>query len=384
MKNLLIALAIFLIFSFLLIGIKNKNEQRAPSEFEKQKVAETVGWPLKIKGDFKIGIFAKDLENVRDLEFSSNGVLLASLTKQGKVVALVDKDNDGRAEQVKELLSRLDNPHGLAFYQNKLFVAEEDKVVRYSWDEQKLEVKFDKTLFFLPARAGGHFTRSLVFDRDGKLYVSIGSTCNVCIEKHPFSAAVIISDANGENPKVFAKGLRNTVFLTLNSDSNEVWGADMGRDYLGDELPPEEINIIGDGKDYGWPYCYGNKIHDDNFDTKGVNTCDGTEAAMYTFCAHCAPLGLIFIQSEQFPNKWQGDLLVSYHGSWNRSSPIGYKVVKLNVEGDRILGEDDFITGFIKDGQVLGRPVDLIFDRQGSLYISDDKAGVIYKVVKNE
>ena len=155
----------------------------------------------------------------------------------------------------------------------------------------------------------------------------------------------------------------------------------MGRDYLGDNLPPEEINIIRDGANYGWPICYGNKIHDDKFDTNQYirDPCEDSVSPIFEFPAHSAPLGLTFINSPQFLTDWQGDLLVAYHGSWNRSTPAGYKVVRMKVAGNTITGAEDFITGF---GQALARPVDLIFDSQGSLYISDDKAGVVYKIIK--
>lgn len=366
---------------------------------EKQAEGLPVNFPLKLPDGFKIGIFApsagsgltKTLGGVRDLEFSPEGTLLVSVPSKGQVLALPDKNSDGVADEIKEVLANLDKPHGLAFFDNKLFVAEETKVVRYNWNSQNLTVNQDKILFNLP-KGGRHFTRTIAFNNTGQMFVSVGSTCDVCFEKHPFLAAVIVSDAEGNSPKLFAKGLRNSVFITVNPKTSELWGTEMGRDFLGDNLPPDEVNIIRQDKDYGWPLCYGNRMHDTNFDKKVyIQTvpqppCGTTEPPVYEIPAHSAPLGLTFINSQQFPADWQGDLLVAYHGSWNRSTPAGYKVVKLNVEENQVLGEEDFITGFLGSatgpGGALGRPVDLTFDKAGSLYISDDKAGVVYKVIK--
>lgn len=355
-----------------------------------QQTGEPVDFPLKLPAGFEIGIFAKGLGAPRDLEFSPGGTLLVSIPASGKVVALADKNNDGKADEIKEIITGLRRPHGIAFYDNKLFVAEETRVVRYTWDEASLKASEDKVLFSLPA-GGNHRTRSIAFNKQGQMFVSLGSTCNVCFESQPWLAGVIISDADGNNPRLYAKGLRNAVFITVHPETNELWGTEMGRDFLGDNLPPDEINIIRDTspstslriKDYGWPICYGNKIHDDSFDKRQYfrDPCQDTVAPIYEIPAHSAPLGLTFVKSFQFPEDWQGDLLVAYHGSWNRSTPTGYKVVRLQVRDNKIIGEEDFLSGFLQSSEALGRPVDLIFDAQGSLYISDDKVGVVYKVI---
>ncbi|OGD86516.1 hypothetical protein A2Z23_03455 [Candidatus Curtissbacteria bacterium RBG_16_39_7] len=349
-------------------------------ETQQVGVGETVAFPLKLLENFQIGTFAKNLGNARDLEFTQDGTLFVSIPAQGKILALPDKNYDGIADEVKEILQGLNKPHGIAFYNGKLFVAEETKIARYNWDPEKLSVTFDKLLFSLP-EGGRHFTRTIAFNKKGQMFVSIGSTCNVCFEKNEWLSAVVVSDTEGINPTLFAKGLRNSVFITTNPATDEVWGTEMGRDFLGDNLPPDEINIISEGKDYGWPRCFGNKVHDTNFDSSGSGqSCENTESPFYEIPAHSAPLGLVFINSPQFPKEWQGDLLVSYHGSWNRSVPTGYKITRLNVEGNTIKSEQDFVSGFLQGPQTYGRPVDLIFDSQGSLYISDDKSESIYKV----
>lgn len=342
---------------------------------------------LKIPDGFSIAIFAKEQDNARDLEFSPEGILLASLPAQGKIVALPDNDRNGKADQAKNILTGLDRPHGIAFFDGKLFVAEETKIARYNWDSRNLSASLDKFLFELP-KGGRHVTRTIAFNKNGQMFVSIGSTCDVCFEDSPWLASVIISDYEGNNPRLFAKGLRNSVFITVNPTTGELWGTEMGRDFLGDNLPPDEVNIIREG-DYGWPLCYGNQVHDTDFDKKVYiqvipqPPCGETEPPVFEIAAHSAPLGLTFVNSPQFPQDWQGDLLVAYHGSWNRSTPIGYKVVRLNVSGNSVTQEEDFLSGFLPVGatgpaSATGRPVDLVFDQDGNLYISDDKAGVIY------
>lgn len=350
-----------------------------------KKIEKKMHLPFKLSAGFDIEIYAEGLPNARDLEFSPEGTLLVSLTKEDRVVALIDQNKDGKIDETKNILTNLRNPHGLSFYpfdqaqgkKAKLFVVEESRVARYFWDEEKKEATLDKVLFSIPA-GGRHFTRSIVFSKDGELFVSIGSTCDVCFEKHQWFGSVIVSDEDGKNPRIFAKGLRNSVFITTDPQTDKLWGTEMGRDFLGDDLPPDEINIIEEGKDYGWPVCFGNKIYDLNFGKKSRSYCENTQSPIYEIQAHAAPLGLTF---------GQGDLLVAYHGSWNRSKPVGYKVVRLKIRDNRILGEEDFITGFlpeeIKDaGQVIGRPVDLIFNKEGSLFLSDDKAGIVYKITR--
>lgn len=363
-------------------------KKRLAEEGRKRNLVETeLG--LKIAEGFQIGIFAPStgsgqvhsLGKARDLEFSPGGTLLLSIPSQGRVVALPDKDQDGQADRVVDVLSGLDNPHGLAFFDGQLFVAEETALSRYRWNEENLTATKDRQLFKLP-RGGRHTSRTIAFNKKGEMFVSVGSTCDTCFEKHPWLAAVIVSDSQGRNPRLFAKGLRNSVFIKVNQNTQELWGTEMGRDFLGDDLPSDEINIIKEGKDYGWPVCYGDKVYDEKFGQKTPGYCEQTTSPIYEIAAHSAPLGLVFVDSPKFPNDWQGDLLAAYHGSWNRSVPIGYQVVRLKVENNQIVGEEDFLSGFLTDSTAIGRPVDLEFSKEGDLYLSDDKAGVVYLITK--
>lgn len=327
---------------------------------------------FRLPKGFTIKTFAKFLGNPRDLQFSPGGTLLLSNPQAGEVIALPDKNGDEEADQKKIIIFGENLPHGLAFYQDKLYVAEETEVVRYSWDEASLTATKEKVLFSLPKNSN-HNRRSIIFDKKGNLFVSVGSTCNVCWEASPVSATIMKSDAEGKNPQVFAKGLRNAPFMQFNPKTNDLWVTEMGRDNLGDEIPPDEINIIKQDKDYGWPNCYGNRTPDTNFNPQAK--CTDTEPPIYEIPAHSAPLGLTF---------WQDDLYVAYHGSWNRSTPVGYKVVRLKINENSIVSEEDFLTGFLPAAavngpdQAIARPVDLTFDSRGNLYLSDDKTGSVY------
>ena len=202
-------------------------------------------------------------------------------------------------------------------------------------------------------------------------------------EKDEKLASIIVTNLDGSDLKIFAKGLRNTVFFVTDEKGN-IWGNDMGRDFLGDELPPDELNIIQAGRNYGWPYCYGAKVRDRKFRVlEALDRCHPTTASIFDYPAHVAPLGLVFIDSQLFSKDDQGNLLSCLHGSWNSSVPVGYKIVKLDIENGKVNKMEDFISGWLSsDNGILGRPVDLVFDDLGLLYISDDRAGVVYILTK--
>lgn len=341
---------------------------------------------LKLPEGFRIDVFAGDLEGPRMLTFTPGGVLLVSESGENKVVALPDGRHAGKADRVVTVLSGLNEPHGIAFYQGQLYVAENDKVRRYDWDEANLRASNPKILASLPS-GGGHSTRSLLF-LGGKMYVSAGSSCNACIEKDSRRAAVMQFNPDGTGQEIFAKGLRNAVGLAVNPKTNTVWVTVNGRDWLGDDLPPETIYDLGKGGvDAGWPYCYGDRIPDTNFTNPGDDRCQSVIEPKVQMQAHSAPLGLAFYEGTMFPAEYRNNIFVAFHGSWNRSIPTGYKVVrvKLDVNGQPVGGAQDFITGWLAPGETrkgrwMGRPVGIAFGSDGSMYLSDDAGGVVYRV----
>lgn len=339
---------------------------------------------LKLPEGFRISVFA-EAPSARMLAWTPGGVLLVSETDEGSVVALPDPQHTGKAARAVTVISGQRRPHGIAFHEGKLYVANEDAVVRFDWDEQQLKAANPQKIASLPA-GRGHGTRSIVFG-NGKLYVSTGSSCNVCVEKEPARAAVLEMNPDGSGSRLFARGLRNAVGITWNEKTGSVWTTDNGTDNLGDDLPPEEINDLGkNGGDFGWPYCYGNHVPDTRFGGDQAR-CQGTIPARVEMQAHSAPLSLAFYNGTMFPAEYRGDLFVTFHGSWNRSIPTGYKVVRVNMNASTQPegGAQDFITGWLPPGarnneNVIGRPVGVILGPDGSLYISDDGAGLVYRV----
>ena len=356
----------------------------------------TTGMPLKLPPGFSIEVFAKDLPGARVMALDHNANLWVTQTSQNKITQLfVGNGKSGRQEYTRFGEGKdFRRPHGIVFNRNKLYLAEEDRVSIILLETEQSE---SRTIINLPT-GGHHTTRTLGFGPDGRLYVSIGSSCNVCNEKDPRRAAIYVVDIENKKLIPYASGLRNSVFFTWSYVDGKMWATEMGRDMLGDDLPPDEINIValpppltppraGGEKvvpDFGWPICYGKNIHDSVFDKNQYirDPCADRVPSYIDLPAHSAPLGLAFIPEEGWPEEYWYDLLVAFHGSWNRSEPTGYKVVRfpLNSQGQPEGEPEDFISGWLqKDGTALGRPVDIIAQPGGVLYISDDKAGVIYK-----
>ncbi len=341
---------------------------------------------LKAPPGFHISVFAREVDGARMMIFTPGGSLLVSEAGEGKVVALPDSKHAGKADRTVTVLQGLNEPHGLAFYEGKLYVAENDKVRRYDWDEANLRASNPQKLADLPT-GGGHSTRSLVF-HGGKMYVSAGSSCNVCIEKDPRRATVMEFNPDGSGQKIFAKGLRNAVGLAVNPKTDTVWVTVNGRDWLGDDLPPETIYDLGkDGGDAGWPYCYGDRVPDQDFTKPGDGRCNNVLEPKVQMQAHSAPLGLGFYAGSQFPAEYRNNIFVAFHGSWNRDVPTGYKVVrvKLDDKGQPVGVAEDFITGWLapgetKKGRWMGRPVGIVFGSDGAMYLSDDAGGVVYRI----
>jgi glucose/arabinose dehydrogenase len=339
----------------------------------------STGLPLKLPRGFSVSILAKDLGNPRMLAWDPDGVLLVSIPSRGSIVALPDMNADGSSDETVTVVSGLNLPHGVAFHNGKLYIAETNGVSVFDYDIASKKATNKKKLFDLPA-AGNHFSRTIGFGPDGRLYVTIGSSCNVCVEKDNRRAKMMVANADGSGLKDYATGLRNSVFFVWHPVTKKLWATDMGRDLIGDNIPPEEVNIVEEGRDYGWPYCYGARVHDNNFDPKNTHSCDTTVPPHIAFQAHSAPLGLAFIP-DSWPSEYKKDLLVVYHGSWNRTAPTGYKVARFDLdEKGNSKGESDFLSGFLEGEGVLGRPVDVSFDAKGILFVSDDKAGVVYRI----
>ncbi len=344
------------------------DEMKTEQEGDSNREPETI-----------VANFFSDLEKPRMMALSPYGDVVISDIKTQAVYALIDADGDYRAEKRITIIDKLNNPHGLAFHGNDLYIAETDKVrvlrnVRQGYGFDKNEVIISNL-----TDASGHFTRTIRI-HDDMLYLTAGSSCNACVEKNENRAAWIRFTLEGKEKTILARGLRNTVGFVRSPYTGEWYGVDNGRDWLGDLLPPEEINVLREGAHYGWPFCYGDAIRDSSI--PGTFDCATTETPFWQMAAHTAPLGIVFYTGEMFP-EYKGDLLIAQHGSWNSTKPVGYKVVRIDLnEQEQPQGEHTFLDIFLTGQTVKGRPVDVLVGRRGEVYISDDFAGRVYVMYK--
>jgi glucose/arabinose dehydrogenase len=341
---------------------------------------------LRAAEGFQISLYAADLPNARMLRATSAGDLLVSTPRAGEVWLVErDADGDGRADGRRKLLSELERPHGLELHGGWLYVAEDDAVGRIRFDPQTRQVsgRYERFITGIPS-GGNHWSRTVRVGPDEKLYLSVGSSCNVCIEKSPKRAAMLRYEIDGSGEEIYATGLRNSVGFDWRPGTGELFAADNGRDLLGDDFPPCELNRIEEGAFYGWPFANGDRVPDPDLGKGREREIAASRPPDHPFRAHNAPLGMTFIRSRSVPETYRGAAIVALHGSWNRTKKDGYKVVSLHWQKDGRIEERDFITGFEEGGDVIGRPVDVAEAPDGSLYISDDYAGAIWRVRHGE
>ncbi|MEP7066190.1 MAG: PQQ-dependent sugar dehydrogenase [Gemmatimonadota bacterium] len=340
--------------------------------------------PLTVASGLQIKYFAK-VAGARVMAMGPDGAVYVSQTGANKVARVWDTNGDNVADSSRTAVSGLNGPSGLAFHKGYLYIANTDGVVRAQLDGDGKLVGSVASVNSLPG-GGGHSTRTIVFGADSAMYVSVGSSCNLCVETDSERAAVVRFNEDGSNGRVFSRGLRNAVGLAVNPATSKLWASQNERDNIEpdhQDLPPEEINILEDGKDYGWPYCYshgGAPVPNPEYNNPG--RCSATVSAALEMQAHSAPLGMTFLdRATKLPADYRGDLLVAFHGSWDRDQPTGAKVVRVHVAGGVPTGVDDFVSGWQRaDGSRWGRPADVQVYKDGSVLISDDQSGSIYRV----
>src|SRR6266699_2968814 len=331
-----------------------------------------AGHTLYVPSGFSVNLFAEGLYDARSLALAPDGSVFVTLSSDdGEIDQLVDADGDGVADARNTVLSGLSFPFGLAFRGDTMYFAEETAVRRLD-PGATTPVTLVSSL-----PSGGHVTRTIAFGPDNLLYVAIGSSCNVCDDEPP-RAAVTRYNLDGSNPHTLATGLRNSVGMAFHPTTGELWANNNDRDDLGDDLPPEHLNILRDGAWYGWPQCY--LPGEANPEYPGAD-CSSVEPPALTFQAHSAPLGLAFYTGAMFPAEYRGDAFMTNHGSWNRSVPVGATVARVQVQNGRPTTVEDFVTGWeLADGSRWGRPVSLLVMPDGALLVSDDLGGRIWRV----
>jgi glucose/arabinose dehydrogenase len=335
---------------------------------------------LVVPDGFSIAIFA-EVRGARALRFTQAGDLLVS-TNVGEAIVLVepDADGDGRSDGQREVLDDLNRPYGLDFHAGWLYVGETDAVGRVRFDAEKGTAVGPYVRIVTGIPDGGHWTRTVRFGEDGLLYLTVGSSCNVCDEEDPRRAAIVRYGPDGSGEELYATGLRNAVGIDWRPATGELFANDNGRDLLGDDFPPCELNRVVRGGFYGWPVASGDNVPDPDMGEGQEERIASALPPVHHYAAHNAPLGLTFVRGRRVPADFSDAALSALHGSWNRTKKDGYKVVSLHWDADGDIEERDFISGFEIDEDVIGRPVDIAEGPDGAFYVSDDYAGLIYRV----
>jgi glucose/arabinose dehydrogenase len=344
---------------------------------------------LKVPSGFSIAKFADQMGKPRQLTVSSTGNVYVTSREAGTVTLLRDTNGDGKADQ-KQVVATIKGVHGLTIYAGKMYLVAVKEVYRADINADGTLGQPQQLINNLPD-AGQHPNRTIGFSPDGFMFLTVGSTCNACAEPNPENATILRANPDGTGRKIYASGLRNTIGFGWHPQTKELYGFDHGIDWLGDDQQSEELNLIKEGAFYGWPYIYGDGNYNPHprpmGDTTYAQILAKTTLPVLQYDPHAAPLGMIFYTSgtsaaSGFPTTYQNDAFVTMRGSWNRTQPSGYKVIRVHFENGKPVSTDDFVTGFLVDNNQsqFGRPVGIAAMPDGSLLFTDDNNGVIYRV----
>jgi len=333
---------------------------------------------IKLPPGFEIAVWAEDVPNARQMALAPGGTLFVGSRDAGAVYAIPSRGD--RGEKVRVIARGLNMPSGVAFRDGALYVAEVHRVLRYDGIEARLDtppapaVVSDK----LPGDRH-HGWKFIAFGPDGKLYVPVGGPCNVCEPPGPLHATITRMQPDGRGLEVFARGVRNSVGFDWHPEAGELWFTENGRDWLGDDRPPDELNRAPrPGLHFGFPYCHGGDIPDPEFGPG--HDCAGFTPPAMRLGPHVASLGMRFYTGTMFPSEYRNQIFIAEHGSWNRSTPIGYRVSLVRVEGSHAVKYEAFAEGWLEGGRAWGRPADVLVMPDGALLVADDRAGAIYRI----
>lgn len=354
--------------------------------------AELVDERMKAAPGFSVSMWADGLKGARVLRFTPAGDLLVSAPVQNSILLVErDADGDGRADGSRPLVTELQNPHGVELHDDWLYIGETGALSRIGFDPgegpdrpgpsgARVTGELERLNTTIPP-GGNHWTRTVRLGPDGWLYMNVGSTCNVCWEDDPTRrAAMLRFRPDGSGEQTFATGLRNTVGFDWQPGTGDLYGTDNGRDLLGDDFPPCELNLLIRGGFYGFPVVNGDGVRDPDLGEGEDAKIATAISPAHSFGAHTAPLGMRFVRDASVPEAYRNAALVALHGSWNRTEKSGYKVVSLHWQDDGSIEQRDFLVGFELDEDVIGRPADVTEGPDGAFYVSDDYAGVIWRV----
>lgn len=382
MKKAPYLFSILALFSLLSCG--NDTTQIASEEEDAPALAPYSGplplGEIQLPEGFKIDVFAENIENARSMTLSPNGTLFVGNRKGDKVYALKDTNNDGRADETYVIAEGLDMPNGVAFRNGDLYVAEVNRIIKFPNIESQLAnpPAFEVVNDQFPSDYH-HGWKFIAFGPDDKLYVPVGAPCNICEKDNPIYSTIMRMNPDGSGLENYAQGVRNSVGFTWHPDTKEMWFTDNGRDMLGDEIPACELNHAPKaGMHFGFPYCHQGDLADPEFGDK--RDCSEFTAPAQKLGPHVAPLGLRFYSGEMFPAQYKKQLFIAEHGSWNRSSKIGYRISLVTMKDGQASGYETFAKGWLQGEEYWGRPVDIEPMPDGSLLVSDDFANVIYRI----
>lgn len=336
---------------------------------------------------FSISIYTSGVPNARSMVMSPDGILFVGTRQAGKVYAVLDENSDSKADRVITIAEDLEMPNGVAFRDGSLYVAEVSRILRYDHIEERLENPPKPVVINdnYPTE-GHHGWKYIDFGPDGKLYVPVGAPCNICESEDEIFASITRINPDGSGREIVAHGVRNTVGFTWHPETGDLWFTDNNRDWMGDDTPPGELNHLTEaGQHFGYPYLHGNDIWDPDFGEKGQSMNVNFQTPAQLLGPHVAPLGVKFYTGSMFPNEYQNQIFIAEHGSWNRSKKIGYRITLVRMEDGQPVSYEPFIEGWLReDESVWGRPVALLQHSDGSLLISDDQSGTIYRLTYNK
>jgi glucose/arabinose dehydrogenase len=335
---------------------------------------------IQLPAGFQIEIYADKVENARSMAMGEKGTLFVSTRKAGKVYAIVDRNRDNKADQIFTLAKGLNMPNGVAFRDGSLYVAEVSRILRFDNIEGRLKNPPKPTIVRDDFPTDRHHGWKFInFGPDDNLYIPVGAPCNICRRGDERYASIMRMRPDGKGLEIFAHGVRNTVGFDWHPATKELWFTDNGRDWLGDDQPPDELNHAPDkGLHFGFPYCHGGTIPDPEYGSQ--RRCNEFVPPAMQLGPHVAALGMRFYTGAMFPLEYHNQIFIAEHGSWNRSVPIGYRITLVRLEGNRAVHYEVFAEGWLKNGRAWGRPVDVLVMPDGALLVSDDRAGVIYRI----
>lgn len=378
---------VFSLLTLVVISCKEKTEKTTEPEVLVQYDEPISTLPidkLKLPEGFKIEVYADSIDGARSMAMGDSGTLFVGTRNENTVYAIQDRDKDFKADRIIVMDTTLEVPNGIAFKDGSLYVAEVGRLLRYDNIESELDsISEPKVVYDDYPDEFHHGWKYIAFGPDDKLYVPVGAPCNICdstVVDERYST-ITRMDADGSNRSIYAKGVRNSVGFTWHPKTKEMWFTDNGRDMLGDDIPPCELNRVSEaGQHFGYPYCHGGVVKDPEFG--GQKPCSDFVSPVQALGAHVAPLGVKFYTGTMFPEKFKDYAFIAEHGSWNRTKKVGYRIALVKLEDNKAVAYETFMDGWLDDEsqERFGRPVDMLFLEDGSMLISDDFGDAIYRV----